>query len=154
MTLETKHNLDQKTIDDLQKVIAINLDSCKGFRAAAEQVENASVAGLFRVCADERETMAQECQAIVGANAEVPEDDGSLIGAAHRWWLNVRGTIQDGDEHAVLAEAERGEDAIKHLYEKVLEQHPASAVHDVLQKQYASVKARHDQIRDMRDRAA
>lgn len=154
MTLETKHNLDQKTIGDLQKVISINLDSAKGFRTAAEQIGNENIAGLFRACAEERDTMAHECQALVGANATVPEDDGSLLGAAHRWWLNIRGTVQDGDEHALLSEAERGEDAIKHLYEKVLEDHPGSAVNDVLQRQYAAVKARHDQIRDMRDLAA
>lgn len=152
--METKTTLETETIQDLQHVIRINLDSSKGFRAAADEVDNAPLAQFFRACADEREEMAHECQRLVGANGTAPEHDGSLLGAAHRWWLNIRGAIQDGDEHAVLAEAERGEDAIKHLYEKILEHHPGSAVNDVLQRQYAQIKSRHDQVRDMRDRAA
>jgi uncharacterized protein (TIGR02284 family) len=37
------------------------------------------------------------------------------------------------------------------MYEDVLTETAGSAVHDVLQHQYAKVKAAHDVVRDLRD---
>ncbi len=153
--METTRTLNKETLSALQGLIKINTDSHEGFNTAADQLEgNARLGSFFRECAAERQTFARELQTIVGANAEEPADGGTAKGTVHRWWLEIRGTIQSGDEHAVLAEAERGEDAIKHEYEDVLKSNPGSAVNDVLQRQYAAVKRRHDQVRDMRDAAA
>ena len=66
----------------------------------------------------------------------------------------MRGSIKDDNAHAVLSEAERGEDAIKARYEDVLKENPGNPVSDVLHRQYASVKAMHDRVRDMRDAMA
>lgn len=149
--LETKTGLNEATIKEVQKLIEINIDSGKGFAEAAENIENRAVARYFRECGARREGFAAELQRYVARSGEKPEDSGSVKGTLHRWWLDVRGTVQDGDEHAVLAEAERGEDAIKERYEKTLKNTAGSALNDVIQRQYASVKADHDAIRDMRD---
>ncbi len=152
--MEQVTDLNKDTLSGVQELIQINLDSHVGFRTVAEQVESAPIARLFRECSDERRGFANDLQRIVRANGETPETDGSIKGAAHRWWVSVRGMVQDGDEHAMLAEAERGEDAIKHKYEEVLREIPGNAVSDVLHLQYASVKSRHDQIRSLRDARA
>ena len=149
--METVSTLTEDTIKGIQNLIEINIDSSKGFEEAADKIDNADIANLFRQCGRERDQYASQLKSIVLVNGEEPEDSGSLKATAHRWWLNIRGTVQGGDEHAVLAEAERGEDAIKHRYEDTLKETAGSAVNDVLQQQYAGVKARHDQIRDMRD---
>lgn len=152
--METTTNMTTETLEGLQDLIEINIDSSKGFDTAAEAIENSSIADMFRQCAAERRRFGDELSQYIRLNGGKPETTGSVKGAAHRWWLNIRGKVQDGDEHAVLAEAERGEDAIKAEYEKVLKNTAGSPVNDVLQQQYASVKARHDRIRDMRDSRA
>jgi len=151
MTLETKNNLNEKTIDKLQKLIRANIDSYDGFKEAAESVENAPVKELFCKLAEKRSDMATELQQYVEWNGKDAEDDGSVAAAVHRIWLNIRIKFTSGDTKAVLEEAERGEDHIKEAYEEVLKETAGSAMNDVLQKQYASVKAGHDQIRDLRD---
>ena len=152
--METVSTLDKETIKGIQNLIEINIDSSKGFEEAAEKVENNAIADLFRTCASERRRNANDLQSLAVINAKEPETDGSWKGTVHRWWIDIRGKVQGGDEHAMLAEAERGEDAIKHRYEDTLKNTAGSAVNDVLTRQYASVKARHDQIRDMRDARA
>lgn len=152
--METVSNLNKDSIDGIQGLIEINIDSAKGFREAADKIENARIAGFFRDCGAERDRFAAELKNLVRINGETPKDSGTIRGTAHRWWLDIRGTVAGGDEHSVLAEAERGEDAIKHRYESTLKHTAGSAVNDVLQRQYASVKSRHDQIRDMRDARA
>jgi len=149
--MESVSNLTKETVAALQELVEVNIDSSKGFVEAADKIENPEIASLFRECGQEREKNANELRDIVRVNGEAAESDGSATGMLHRWWLNIRGTVTGGNEHTVLADAERGEDAIKHRYEDTLQQTAGSAVNDVLQKQYAGVKSRHDQIRDMRD---
>lgn len=152
--METASHLRDETIECLQDLIQINIDSSRGYRAAADEIENPRIASLFRECATERQAFSEELKRYVQMNAVEPKDSGSIQGTLHRWWLEIRGTVQGGDEHAVLAEAERGEDAIKHRYEDAMRQIAGSPVGNVLMQQYESVKRRHDQVRDMRDARA
>jgi len=151
MALETKHNLNDSTVDKLQKLIRVNIDSHDGFNEAAKEIKDSTLADLFRQLASERSALATELQNYVEWNGEEPEDDGSVAAAIHRLWIDIRGKLSGGDAYAVLAEAERGEDQIKHAYEDVLQETAGSAMNDVLQSQYAIVKAGHDKIRDLRD---
>ncbi|MEZ6235727.1 MAG: PA2169 family four-helix-bundle protein [Phycisphaerales bacterium] len=152
--METMTNLEKDTVKGLQDLIEINIDSAKGFAEAADKIENRDIAAYFRRCGSRRGEFAGELQRVVGLNGTEPKDSGTVKGAVHRWWLGLRGAVQDGDEHAILAEAERGEDAIKHEYESVLKSTAGSPLNSVLHRQYASVKQDHDTIRDMRDARA
>ncbi len=152
--METRHDLKESTLEGLQDLIKVNLDSGEGFKAAADKIEDETIAAYFCECARRRETFAHDLQSAVRTAGHDPEDSGSVKGTVHRWWLNIRGAVAQGDEHSVLAEAERGEDAIKERYEEVLKDTAGSPLNDVLQQQYASVKSDHDRIRDMRDARA
>lgn len=152
--MESLTNLDKETINGLQELITINLDSAEGFTHAAESIENRDIGMYFRRCGDRRRQFAGELQRTVGLNGTEPKDDGSVKGTVHRWWLDIRGTVTGGDEHGVLAEAERGEDAIKAKYEEIIKKTTGSPLNTVLHRQYASVKETHDTIRDMRDNRA
>lgn len=152
--MESVTHLSKDTISGLQDLIRINIDSSKGFTTVAQQVESKPLADLFRQCAAERDTFAGQIQRYVAINAEDPADSGTVKGTMHRWWTNIRGTVQNGSEYAMLAEAERGEDAIKERYEDVIRKTAGNPLNNVLLEQYAAVKTRHDQIRDLRDARA
>lgn len=151
MSVETKYQLSETTIDKLQELIRINIDSELGFSEAAEQIEDLTVASLFRELSAQRAQNSAQLQEYVAWNGEKPTDDGSYAAAFHRTWLDLRSQLNGGDAHVVLIEAERGEDQIKHAYEDALKETAGSAMNDVLTSQYANVKAGHDRIRDLRD---
>lgn len=143
--------LEPQTTEALQDLIGVNLDSAAGFEEAASAVRAESIATLFREIAAERRSFADRLAAHVRRQGDLPRREGSFRAAMHRWWIQFRGVVQDGDAYAILAEAERGEDRIKSRYEKVLIETAGSPVNDLLQAQYAGVKRRHDRVRDMRD---
>lgn len=149
--METKHHLREETIEKVQDLIQINIDSQKGFAEAADKVKDKQIASLFRQLGGERQTNTAELQKIVNFNGEEPQDDGSFKATVHRAWIDVRAALNGGDASVILNEAERGEDAIKELYEEVLKETAGSAVNDVLTRQYAKVKAGHDKVRDLRN---
>lgn len=151
MSLETKYDLNEETIEQLQTLIRYNIDAYDGFRKSAEEIKNPHLASLFRDLAQERSAMATELQEYVEWNNERAEDEGSARAAVHRSWIEVRGKLSGGDPYTILAEAERGEDYIKDAYEDFLKNNPGTALNDVVQQQYSRVKSAHDRIRDLRD---
>ena len=150
MNLETKTNLNDATVEKLQELIQINIDSHDGFKQLAEKTDDTELANLFRRLGSERADQASELQSAVFINDEDPTDSGSSAAAAHRMLIDIRAALGGGPK-VMLIEAERGEDQIKEKYEDVLKEEPGTAVSDVLHRQYAKVKAAHDHIRDLRD---
>ena len=70
----------------------------------------------------------------------------------HRAWINLKAAVTSGDDHAILAECERGEDSAVSEYKKAIEESTLSApIRDTISRQYADVKSAHDRIRELRD---
>jgi uncharacterized protein (TIGR02284 family) len=82
-----------------------------------------------------------------------PEKEGSSIGGAiHRTWIDLKAALTKGDNHAVLSEAERGEDAAKKAYKDALEETDLPApVREIISKQAAGIQAAHDEVKALRD---
>jgi uncharacterized protein (TIGR02284 family) len=151
MAVETKSHLQAETVDALQDLIQTNVDARDGFRFAAERIENIAISSAFEMFAHERQLQADELSAFVETNGEEARREGSYAAAVHRAWMNIRELLSSGDDHAILSEAERGEDQIKSAYETALRNTAGSAVNDVLTRHYAQVKAAHDRVKLLRD---
>jgi uncharacterized protein (TIGR02284 family) len=149
--METITNLKDETIEHIKDLVRINQDSAEGFAEAADIVENDDLKGLFSLMAGERQQFANELRSYVILNDDDGEISGSWKGMFHRWWLDLRGKLSGGDAYAVLAEAERGEDKIKAMYEECIKETTGNPLNDVLHRQYADVVKGHDRVRDLRD---
>jgi uncharacterized protein (TIGR02284 family) len=152
--METPVLIRPETVERLHQLIGLNIDAAKGFRQAAEHVENPGVNQTLRIAGETRAGFAEQLQALVASSGVEPTASGTSLGTVHRWWLSLRGTVAVGEEHAVLAEAERGEDVIKKAYEKVLAESVGGPLGEVLVEQYTSVKRTHDHIRTLREETA
>ncbi len=151
MALETKLNLSDETINAVQDLIQMNIDSRDGFRHASTAVDDVALVETFDFMADQRDQQADELSSYVMLNGERPRLEGSYLASMHRTWIDIREMLTTKNSVAVLEEAERGEDSIKAAYEETLRETAGSALNDVLTQQYAQVKAAHDRIRDLRD---
>lgn len=149
--METMTKMKPETVRGLQDLIRINLDSADGFRKAAEKVDSAPIASLFRDLAAERSHFATELSSYVRLTGDEPTDDGSWQARVHRWWIDLRSKVSGDELKLVLEEAERGEDRIKQVYEATLQELAGNPVSDVLHRQFARVKRVHDRVRDARD---
>ncbi|TDU63210.1 uncharacterized protein (TIGR02284 family) [Prosthecobacter fusiformis] len=144
------------TISTLNNLIETLKDGQEGFRAASEDVESSDLKTLFSKYSLQRSRFAGELQEVViSLGDHDPADSGSVSGAVHRGWLNLKAALMSKDEHAVLAECERGEDVAVAAYSKVLEDTDLPAnVRSIVQKQAAEVKSAHDNVRNLRDTLA
>jgi uncharacterized protein (TIGR02284 family) len=136
----------------LNELIMTTLDSAEGYSEAAKDAENPTFKSLFSQWAQERQHVANDLQSEVRTLGGEPETTGSLLGSAHRVFLNIRDSLSKGDK-GVVAEVERGEDYIKAKYEAALDDNELSeSVRPILDRAYDSVIQGHDQARDLKQR--
>lgn len=142
--------LDETTVADLKDLVRINTDSARGFRRAAGEIQNQRIASFLKRNAEERQRFAVELQTLLRMSEEDAEDIGSVRGAVHRWWIGLRGLIAGGNEHAILGEAERGEEALKTRYEDALDRAGDNPVFETLLAHYKSIEQTQERLRDLR----
>lgn len=145
----------EKSIDVLNDLIEINHDRVAGFKKAGKDLGNSDFAlkDLFEKFASESRTYSSELAAAVSQFGGEVETGTSGTGAIHRAWIDVRATFTGHDRKSVLAECERGEDAIKEAYQSALdpESELAFDVADLVRRQQQSILVAHDQIKALRN---
>lgn len=140
----TTHSKDTTVLNTL---IATLLDSVDGYQKSAGDIENQALADKFNSRARERQSAVAKLQAAVAAAGDNPEDDGTLLGGAHRVFLNLKEAVMGRDDKAIVSEIERGEDYLKEKFETALadtELSPAARV--AAQDAWESVREGHAEM--------
>jgi uncharacterized protein (TIGR02284 family) len=136
----------------LNNLIETLKDGQEGFKQAAEGISDPKLKSLFRDYSEQRSRFASALQVEARKfREEKPETNSSAAGALHRGWINLKSAITGGDEHAILAECERGEDSAVEEYKKALDDGLSPSAQQLVSRQFAEIKAAHDRIRSLRD---
>jgi uncharacterized protein (TIGR02284 family) len=143
----------KETISTINDLIETLKDGQEGFRQAAEAVEDPELKSLFHEYSLQRSRFAGELQSEALRLGETkPEDSSSAAGAMHRTWINLKSAIAKRDNHAILAECERGEDsAVKEYLEAMEDEDLTAPVREIISRQYTEVKSAHDRVKQLRD---
>ena len=137
----------------LNNLIETSKDGEQGFRTSADNAKDPELKELLRKRAEDCARGAAELQSLVAGMGDEPEKSGSVAGAVHRGWVNIKASLSIDDDLAILEEVERGEDVAKASYRKALESGELSpGARAIVQKQYDGVLRNHDQVRALRDR--
>src|SRR5215213_880579 len=143
-------------ISTINSLIETLKDGQEGFRQAAEAVKDSQLKTLFNEYSLQRSRFAGELQnEAIGMGESDPENTSSTAGAMHRAWINLKSAITSQDDHAILAECERGEDSAVSEYKEAMEDdsHLSAPIRETVSRQYVAVKAAHDEIKALRDAA-
>ena len=143
---------DVETLNDL---IALTLDSAHGYDDAEKDTNNRHFKTLFGRRAIERKQVTAELQTEVRRLlGDKPAQHGTTAGKAHRIFMNLKHAVTGSDE-GVIKEVEAGEDRLKARYEEAMADEGLSApVYDLVRRAFVSVKAGHDEMRDLKHHVA
>jgi uncharacterized protein (TIGR02284 family) len=157
--ITTDTHTNSAVIDNDSVISTLNglIETCKdgqeGFKEASGGVENSQLKTYFNERALERSKYAGDLQSLVQTLGGDPEKSGSIAGAIHRGWMNIKTAVVGKDEASILNECERGEDSAKASYQKALDETLPDYVRETVQNQFQGVVASHDQVKVMRDAA-
>lgn len=134
-------------VDTLNDLIQITEDSHEGYRKSAEDADEEDLKLLFNDLAAQRGAMVRDLQKLVAEQGGAPESTGTILGGAHRFFVDLKATVLGRDRTAILQEVERGESEAVRRYEAALEAELPPHLRD-------AVAGHLDRIRSDRDRIA
>jgi uncharacterized protein (TIGR02284 family) len=139
----------EKIIDNLIETLK---DGQEGFKQAAESVKDPQLKSVFDEYSRQRARFVGELRSQAQSLEErESKPSGSAAGALHRGWINLKSALTRGDDHAILAECERGEDSAVEQYKKALDNGLSASVQQIVSRQYTQVKQAHDRVKSLRD---
>jgi len=145
-----------KTLELLNDLILINNDRIEGYERALEELrengDHTDLEPVFLRFIDDSRRYKMEIGTEIQALGHDMEQGTSVSGKLHRAWVSVKETFTGHDEHNLLEECERGEDAIKNAYLAALnDEYLPAYIIDLLDEQMQEILDAHDEIRSLRD---
>src|SRR3954471_23457549 len=106
MRIDLTMSQQKEIISTINGLIETLKDGQEGFRQASEAVKDSMLKSLFSEYSLQRAKFAGELQneVIRSLGESKPEESSSAAGAMHRAWINLKGALTSGDDHAILAE--------------------------------------------------
>lgn len=131
-----------RTID---YVLTNLIDTCEdeeeSFRIAAEDVHTPSLQSLLHQFARQRREFSRELESCSPSpRATQIGPTLNTLGQLHRDWIQFRFASVAGDEHAILAECERGESDAIEEYRKALDSSLPAPLAAVVERQYRELQ--------------
>ena len=144
------------TISTLNKLIQTCKDGQEGFRQAAEAItDDEDLKGFLFSCSLQRSKFAGELQnEVINLGEPQPAEGSSVTSTLHRGWINLKSAITGQDNHAILAECERGEDSAVADYKKAIASDLSEPLSEIVNRQFQEVLATHNSVRGIRDQLA
>jgi uncharacterized protein (TIGR02284 family) len=133
-------------ISVLNSLIETTIDSVDGYRRSADEATDSRFSSHFRQWAGERETVVARLRERVRELGGTPEEDGSLLAAAHRQFLGLRDALTGRDDKAVIAEVDRGESFLNGKWETALNDNELlPETKSLIAELYQSVRSGHEE---------
>jgi len=141
----------QHDLDILNNLIEVTLDSAHGYEDASKDTKNPYFKTLFGKRAIERKQVTAELQTevrrLLGGK---PATAGTTAGKAHRAFMNLKAAVT-GSDKGIVNSVESGEDHIKKEYDEAMaDQALSMPALDLVRRMYVSIKAGHDEMRDLK----
>lgn len=104
----------------LNELLERTYDAEKGFKQAADKVDNKTIKQFFLDSHNQRQNFGKELKAEIMSFGEKPEESGSTKGSIHRSWINFKSVFSSNNEEAMLEEVHRGEKEAIETYNDIL----------------------------------
>ncbi len=141
----------EELLECLNDLIHTCRDGDHGFQTAADRVDDQRLKTMLKDRSVQRAQFASELESEVRQLGGTPSESGSVSGAFHRGWMNLK-SILTGDD-AILAECVRGEEAAIENYQRVLKNNLPTNVLPVVKHQFTEIKRSIERIRDLEEAA-
>jgi uncharacterized protein (TIGR02284 family) len=144
----------EKVGKKLNELLERTYDAEKGFKKAAENVDDGHLKRYFESKAQERYDFGHALKAEIRQFGQEVDKGDSLKGKAHRSWMDIKDFFSSDDEEAMLEEAQTGEKAAIDEYDDILsETNLPASTENLLKKQRDQIKSGLNKIKSLEDMA-
>ena len=138
----------EKISNKLNELLTKNYDAEAGYKLASENVKDNTLKEYFNRRAKERYDFGHQIKNEIKVYGETPDKGTSLAGDAHRLWMNVKSTLSNDNEEAILEETIRGEKNAIDEYNNILEEpNLPPTTESILNNQLNTIKSALEEVK-------
>ncbi len=143
---------NQKTIDELNNLLEINNDRIEGYKHASDETNEMDLKVLFSEFSAASHNFKLELTVEIEKLEGIPVTGTRTTGKLYRAWMDIKAALTNKDRKAILNSCEFGEDvAVKNYEDALKNENLPWNISQMINKQYAVIKADHDKIKSLRD---
>lgn len=132
---------NKKAVEALNELLERNYDAEKGYKKAAEDIENSTLKEFFKDYSGQRYSFGHEIKEEIRKMGGEPEKGSGVRSNLHRTWIDVKSLLTGKDTEAVVKECIRGEKTALEDYEDALKINDLStSARDVVQRQHDKIQ--------------
>lgn len=135
------------TVDQLNRLVRANKDAEAGFRTAAENVKNSEIETLLGGYAKQHSKFVTELQAEIERSGGNPSDSGTLGGALHRGWMDVKSALAGGSAGSMITACESGEQSAVAAYADAAAANPTGQTRALVEKHQEQIQGFHARLK-------
>ena len=151
---EVMKHTNEQSVRDLNKLIQVCLDGELGYRTAARKVSASKLRTVFADYAIRRSQFADELRAEVELQGGSAEDSGTFAASLHRGWIGLASSVSHGDNGAIIAACETGEDSARGSYEAVLRSGISGNILSLIERQWKAIERAQQELQHLRNQLA
>ena len=138
-----------QVINTLNNLIELNRDGQSGFQEAAAKIEAPQIKAFCLEQSLSRAKFVGELQSQVRSLGIEPDNTGSVAGALHRGWIDLKSALGGGDA-AILAATETGEDHAVNEYVRALTESLPAPERAMVEDQLQSIRHAYARVKNLR----
>ena len=122
-------------------------DGEKGFATAADDASRPDLKELFRDCSVQRANFGRELDRRLRMMGVEEDESGTVTGALHRGWIELRAAVSNGGDLALLEECLRGDESALASFQTAIEDPDVTGeLHDLVVSQRQDIQATFNHI--------
>lgn len=133
-------------IAGLNHLAEINQDAEEGFGNAAQNIRNSELETLFAGYAKQHAKFAAELRQEIDRLGGRPTESGTLGGALHRGWMDLKSALSGHSAAAILASCENGEQSAIAAYAEAADGNPTGQVGALVSKHLQQIQGFHTRL--------
>lgn len=139
---------NQKTISTLNHLIEICRDGDRGYKHAAEHMEEEELRTIFYRLSQQRALFEAELQNEVRLLGGNPEDNGTFKGTLYRAMMEIVSDLSGHKTEAIIKECQGGEKAAMEAYTEALKTELPHYLKEKLNHQFHLIKGAYVQLQE------
>ncbi len=127
-------------VDEVLKTLE---DGAAGFDEAAriiDDMDRPELAAILRGFATQRTTFHLDLRTLLNEIGVEVSDHGSVSGAIHRGWMDLKGLVAAGNPQGVLRVIEQGEEHAVSVYQRAFRSRLPARILSVLEHQFSEIR--------------
>jgi uncharacterized protein (TIGR02284 family) len=138
----------------LNELIEVLEDGKRFYQEAATKVSRPDFRALFERMATTKAAIENDLRTAVMARGEQPATTGSFAGAIKKAYAEMRAGLSSNKNYTYVAQLEQFEDRILYAFQHAAQESTDAEVRTIAQRYMLQVSRDHDQMRDLKHKAA